>query len=89
MGQMPGMLPMGTDAGGEPPPIPPRESGGNAYPFPSPQVASIVKPRPRWQALRTISGNFKVLVCLPEDVRRFCSYLPALREEKHYGPQQH
>ena len=46
MEQMPGMMPMRSDAG--------------AYPPPPPQVTYIVKPRARWHALRTISGIFKV-----------------------------
>ena len=60
MESMPAMPPMGSDAGGSQPPIPPGEPGGSAYPFPTPQVAYVVKPRPRWHALRTISGIFKM-----------------------------
>ena len=43
------------------PGTPPSESGAGAYPTLAPQVAYVIKPRPRWHALRTISGILKVL----------------------------
>ena len=61
MGSMPTMPPSGSDSGAYPPPPPTAGPGSGAYPFPAPQVAYVVKPRPRWQALRTISGIFKIV----------------------------
>lgn len=61
MGSMPTMPPMGSDSGSYPPPASAPGPDSGAYPFPAPQVAYVVKPRPRWQALRTISGIFKVV----------------------------
>jgi hypothetical protein len=43
------------------PGMPPSEPGSGAYPTPTPQVAYVIKPRPRWRVLRTISGIVKVL----------------------------
>ena len=40
--------------------MPPPGSDSGVYPTPIPQVAYVVKPRPRWHALRTISGIFKM-----------------------------
>ena len=40
---------------------PPPEPESDAYPTPTPQVAYVLKPRPRWQALRTIASVVKVL----------------------------
>lgn len=60
MGSMPMMPPMGSDAGGYPPPAPTIGPGGGGYPPPAPQVTYVIKPRPRWHALRTISGIFKI-----------------------------
>lgn len=45
---------------GSMPTMPPMGPGGGAYPQPAPQVAYVIKPRPRWHALRTISGIFKM-----------------------------
>ena len=47
MSETPGMPPMGAGSGGSPPP--------------TPQVAFIVKPRPKWHALRAVAGLFKIL----------------------------
>ena len=41
--------------------MPPPGSDSGVNPTPIPQVAYVVKPRPRWHALRTISGIFKAL----------------------------
>lgn len=54
------MPPLGGDAGGDSPRTAAIGPGGGVYPTPAPQVAYVIKPRPRWHALRTISGIFKV-----------------------------
>jgi len=46
LGSMPTMPPLGGDSGG--------------YPPPAPQVAYIIKPRAKWQTLRTIAVVLKV-----------------------------
>jgi hypothetical protein len=43
------------------PGMPPSEPGSGTYPTPTPQVAYVIKPRPRWRVLRAISGILKVL----------------------------
>ena len=43
------------------PPVPVTGSGSGARTPSAPQVAYVIKPRPRWQVLRAISGIFKVL----------------------------
>ena len=57
---MQNMPPMGQGSGSYPSATP-MGPGSGAYPPPTPQVAYVVKPRPRWQALRTISGIFKIV----------------------------
>ncbi len=42
------------------PATPPMGSSSGAYPPPTPQVAYVIKPRVKWQALRTIATIFKV-----------------------------
>lgn len=46
---------------GETPPLPPTGPGSGGLPPPAPQIAYILKPRPRWRALRAIASIFKVL----------------------------
>lgn len=50
MGSLPTLPPSGSDSGG--------------YPPPTPQVAFLLKPRPRWHALRAIANVFKILAWL-------------------------
>ena len=42
------------------PTMPPIGSGPGGYPPPGPQVAYVIKPRGKWQALRTIATVFKI-----------------------------
>ena len=60
MGSMPTMPAPGSDSGAYPPPPPAVGSGSGAFPLPTPQVAYVVKPRPKWHALRTIATVFKI-----------------------------
>jgi hypothetical protein len=60
LGSLPTMPPLGGDAGGDSPSTAARGPGGSVYPTPAPQVAYVIKPRPRWQALRTLASVFKI-----------------------------
>jgi hypothetical protein len=58
MGPTQSPSPMGPGSGAYPPVTPPGPGSGG-FPPPAPQVAYVVKPRPKWYALRTIAGILK------------------------------